>query len=62
LGPGMDGTGKYGKFFVREWTVREVREFPYRTVRKISRTVATLIMSENETDERHRHYKCRKRP
>ena len=31
LGPGMDGTGMYGKFFVREWTVREVREFPYRT-------------------------------
>ena len=20
---GMDGTGKYGKFFVREWTVQE---------------------------------------
>jgi hypothetical protein len=28
---GMDGTGMYGKFFIREWTVREVREFPYRT-------------------------------
>ena len=22
--PGIDGTGKYGKFFVREWTVREI--------------------------------------
>ena len=29
---GMDGTGKYGKFFARERTVRGVREFLYRTV------------------------------
>jgi hypothetical protein len=47
---GMDGTGKYGKFWVREWTLRESTgiPIPYRTVREISRTVATLVVGKTE--------------
>jgi hypothetical protein len=43
-GPGMDGTGKYGKFWVREWTVRECTgnfsygNGRYGNVREIFRT------------------------